>query len=72
LKYAIAIDDEKPQIININEGEIIPDYKYAKWWEQSVGDHIKIKNSKHKVDKPGVHTLKIWMIDPGIVFQSML
>ncbi|UCH14547.1 MAG: glycosyl hydrolase 115 family protein, partial [Bacteroidales bacterium] len=72
LKYAIAIDDEEPQIINMNEGEIIPDYKYAEWWMKSVADHIKIRKSKHIVNKPGKHTLKIWMIDPGIVFQKFV
>ncbi|HMQ08976.1 MAG TPA: glycosyl hydrolase 115 family protein [Saprospiraceae bacterium] len=72
LKYAIAIDNENPQIINMNEGEIIPDYKYADWWMKSVGDHIKIKVSSHKVDVPGKHVLKIWMIDPGIVFQRFV
>ncbi len=72
LKYAIAIDNEKPQIININEGEIIPDYKYADWWMKSVGDHIKTKVSKHKVEMSGKHVLKIWMIDPGIVFQRFV
>ncbi len=72
LKYAIAIDNEKPQIINMNEGEIVPDYKYADWWMKSVGDHIKIKSSSHKVDAPGKHVLKIWAIDPGIVFQRFV
>ncbi len=72
LKFAIAIDDEEPQIINMNEGETLPDYKYAEWWMKSVGDHIKIRVSKHKVDLPGKHTLKIWMIDPGIVFQRFV
>jgi hypothetical protein len=72
LKFAISIDDAEPQIINMNEGETVPDYKYAEWWTKSVGDHIKIKNSKHKIDQPGKHTLKIWMIDTGIVFQKFV
>jgi hypothetical protein len=72
LRYAISIDEEVPQIINMNEGEIKPDYKYADWWTQSVADHIKIKKLKYKVDKPGKHTLKIWMVDPGIVFQKFV
>jgi hypothetical protein len=72
LKYAIAIDNEKPQIINMNEGETIPDYKYADWWTKSVGDHIKIKVSSHHVEAPGKHVLKIWAIDPGIVFQKFV
>ncbi|WP_347840146.1 glycosyl hydrolase 115 family protein [uncultured Draconibacterium sp.] len=70
LRFAISIDDEEPQIINMNEGEEKPDWQYAGWWTKSVGDHIKIKTSKHRLEKPGKHTLKIWMIDPGIVFQK--
>ncbi len=72
LKYAVAIDNEEPQIVNMNEGEIIPDYKYANWWMKSVGDHIKIKSSTHKINAPGKHILKIWMIDAGIVFQRFV
>lgn len=72
LKFAIAIDDEEPQIININEGEEMPDWKYAEWWTKSVGDHIKTRVSNHKVDKSGKHTLKVWMMDTGIVFQKFV
>lgn len=72
LKFAIAIDNEKPQIINMNEGENVPDYKYADWWMKSVGDHVKIRMSTHKVDSPGKHTLTLWMVDPGIVFQRFV
>jgi hypothetical protein len=72
LKYAIAIDDEKPQIINMNEGETKPDWEYADWWTKSVGNHIKIKKSNHRADKAGKHTLKVWALDPGIVFQKFV
>ncbi|MBN2166325.1 MAG: glycosyl hydrolase 115 family protein [Marinilabiliaceae bacterium] len=72
LRFAISIDNQEPQIINMNEGEEKPDWQYADWWEKSVGDHIKIKTSKHSIDKAGKHTLKIWMIDPGIVFQKFV
>ncbi|MFA9391986.1 MAG: glycosyl hydrolase 115 family protein [Prolixibacteraceae bacterium] len=72
LKFAISIDNEEPQIINMNEGEIIPDYKYAEWWSKSVGDHIKTKKSEHMINEAGKHTLKIWMIDTGIVFQKFV
>lgn len=72
LWYAVAIDDEEAQIVNINEGELKPDYEYAYWWMRSVGDHIKVKTSIHRVDRPGKHVLKIWMLDPGIVFQKFV
>jgi hypothetical protein len=72
LKYAIAVDNEKPQIVNMNEGETKPDYEYAEWWAKSVADHIKIKRSRHKVETAGKHKLKIWALDPGIVFQKFV
>ena len=72
LKYAIAIDNEKPQIVNMNEGETKPDWEYPEWWTKSVGDHVKIKRSRHKVEAAGKHTLRIWAIDPGIVFQKFV
>ncbi|MFB9864236.1 glycosyl hydrolase 115 family protein [Rufibacter immobilis] len=72
LKYAIAIDNEEPHIVNINEGEVKPDYEYAEWWSKSVADHIKKKTSVHRAVKPGKHTLKIWMVDPGVVFQKFV
>ncbi len=72
LKYAIAIDDEKPQLINMNKGETKPDWEYPSWWNNSVLDHIKKIKSTHKGIKAGQHKLKIWMVDPGIVFQKFV
>ncbi len=72
LKYAIAIDDEEPQLINMHEGETQPDWEYPEWWNNSVTDHIKKKVSVHTVSKPGKHTLKVWMVDPGVVFQKFV
>ncbi len=72
LKYAVAIDDETPQIINMHEGEVKPDWEYPKWWNDSVTDHIKIKTSAHGEYEAGVHTLKIWMVDPGVVVQKFV
>lgn len=72
LKYAIAIDDEAPQIVNMHEGETQPDWEYPDWWNNSVTDHIKKKRTAHKSVQPGKHTLKIWMVDPGVVFQKFV
>jgi len=63
-KFAVSIDDEEPQIVNMHEG--------SGWWNKRVGDHIAILTTKHKGLKPGQHTLKLWMVDPGIVFQKFV
>lgn len=72
LKFAIAIDEESPKIINLHEGETQPDWEYPEWWNNSVTDHIKIKQSEHPKIKAGTHTLKVWMVDPGVVFQKFV
>lgn len=72
LRFAIAIDDDAPHIINMHEGETVPDWEYPAWWNNSVSDHIKIKRYNHGTIGAGTHTLKIWMIDPGIVFQKFV
>ncbi|RKD13290.1 glycosyl hydrolase [Pelobium manganitolerans] len=72
LKFAIAIDDEEPQIININEGESSPDWNYPSWWTKSVGDHIKEKQSKHKPLSAGKHILKVWLLERGVVLQRFV
>jgi hypothetical protein len=72
LRFAIAIDEGAPQVININAGEDVPDWKYPKWWNDSVADHIKIKSSARQPLEAGRHTLKVWMIDSGVVLQRFV
>lgn len=66
LRYAVSVDDEKPQIINMHEGNI------DRQWSQWVADNIIIKVSQHSIKKPGLHTLKFWMIDPAVVLQKLV
>ena len=72
LKYAVSIDDETPQIVNIHEGDTIPDWNYPAWWNNAVMQNIKVLTSEHTVDAPGEHTLTYWMVDPAIVLQKIV
>ncbi len=66
LCFAVSIDDEQPQIVNIHKGKTYQD------WQESVRRNIVELNTKHTIEQPGKHTIKIWMIDPGIVLQRIL
>ncbi len=71
VRYAISIDDEKPQIITLLPRDY--DAKNGNTdWEQSVSDNFRIGSSHHSINIPGYHTLKIWMVDPGIVLQKIV
>ncbi len=69
LQYAISIDDEASQIISINkEFKTGVDGIMYKW----VAENIIIKTTKHKIDKPGRHTLKYWFVNSGVVLQKLV
>lgn len=66
LHYSVSIDDETPQMVNINaDGS-------EQAWRIDVSNNIKRITTTHRIDKPGIHTLKYWMVDPGVVLQKMV
>ena len=66
LRYAISFDDQPPQVVDILAQNSLKD------WEESVKDSVRISKSTHILDKPGNHTLKFWMVDPGVVLQKLV
>jgi hypothetical protein len=62
-KYGVSFNDEEPQIVNIHD-----DFD----WNREVANNINIKTSTHIVSNAGNHTLKIWMVDPGVVIQKIV
>jgi hypothetical protein len=66
LHYAISIDDELPQLVNINADESISA------WSKGVSDNIKILSSRFHISSSGQHILKYWMVDPGVVLQKIV
>ncbi len=66
LRYAVSIDDERPQVVNINAGESTAS------WGKSVADNANEQSTTHSVAQPGAHTVRIWMIDPGIAFERVV
>ncbi|MBZ5681347.1 MAG: glycosyl hydrolase 115 family protein [Acidobacteriia bacterium] len=66
LRYAISFDDQRPTIIDALEHNSLED------WETSVKDSVRKVRSVHRLAEPGYHTLKFWMVDPGIVLQKLV
>jgi hypothetical protein len=71
LRYAVSIDDETPQIL-----DIVPEGFDARngnrEWENSVRNSIRIIRSEHEVSSAGYHTLKVWMVDPAVVLEKIV
>ncbi|WP_304068791.1 glycosyl hydrolase 115 family protein [Pedobacter glucosidilyticus] len=67
LKFALSIDDGEPVIVNISK-----DDQDNKAWEKSVAESIKIFKIPFNISQNGKHTLKYWMISPGVVLQKLV
>ena len=70
LRYAVSLDGEAPQIINLHTG-LNPDTG-NKPWEQAVAQNILLKASQHQVAAAGAHVLKFWRVDPGVVLEKLV
>ncbi|WPU95247.1 glycosyl hydrolase 115 family protein [Mucilaginibacter sabulilitoris] len=66
LFYAISIDDENPQLVNITTTVD------GKEWAMAVSDNIRKLVTKHHITKAGKHLLKYWMVDPAVVVQKLI
>jgi hypothetical protein len=71
LHYAIAFDDESPQIINStkkNPGES---------WQNNNSDKVMLDNGRmvetaHQITEKGEHVLKLWILNKGLIFQKIV
>jgi hypothetical protein len=71
LQYAVSIDDQPPQTVTL----VPPDYNAQNRnaeWERTVSDNARFSRIKLMISSKGYHTLKIWMVDPGVVIQKII
>jgi len=66
LRYTVALDDQAPQVIDALE------HNTDKDWEKVVSDGVRRVETTVNVEQPGYHTLKIGMVDPGIVLEKLV
>lgn len=69
LRYAVSIDDEEPQIVSINKEDR---NSISGIWNRWVSENIIIRTTRHKLSAPGKHTVKYWMVSPGVVLQKLV
>lgn len=66
LRYAIAFDDETPQIVAINAGAT------ERSWARRVSEGVAVLVTEHAALKPGAHVLRFWALDAGVVLQRLV
>ncbi|MFO1449010.1 MAG: glycosyl hydrolase 115 family protein [Opitutaceae bacterium] len=66
LRYGISIDDEAPQVVKV--GTWSPQTN----WETAVADSVRRVTTSHRLALPGRHTLKFWLVTPGVVLERIV
>lgn len=74
LRFAVSIDDQKPVIVTGVPASVAA--SGTSWngseWAKNVMDEARTVAAKVQIPSPGYHTLKVWMIDPGITLQKII
>jgi hypothetical protein len=71
LRLGISFDDATAQILTL----VPADYKAQNGnldWERVVADNARTVYFTQTLTRPGYHTLKYWMVDPGVVLQKIV
>lgn len=71
LRYALSFDDQAPQLVTA----VPADYTAMDGnhdWETTVKDSVRKVKTTFTLSKTGYHTLKFWMVDPGVVLQKLV
>ncbi|AUC21058.1 hypothetical protein BTO15_02520 [Polaribacter sejongensis] len=66
VRCAVSIDDAEPVIVDFQT------FGRDDEWKQNVLKNATQKQAKQIINKAGKHTLKIWMVDPGVMIDQVL
>lgn len=71
LRYAVGFDDEEPMVKDILQSDFVAgDYNNIHWC-RAVLDNVQLSKTNHKLTK-GVHTLRFYAVDAGVVLQKLV
>ena len=72
MRIAVSFDDETPQVLDLFANRETESFLGRNWTSQVARDNVRTLRSSHRVESAGAHTLKVAMVDPGIVVQKII
>lgn len=66
LRVAVSFDDDPPQTIALDT------WATQETWARAVADGVRRITSQHRIENPGRHVLKLWMVTPGVVVERIV
>ncbi|MEU8242946.1 glycosyl hydrolase 115 family protein [Actinoplanes missouriensis] len=72
LKYAISVDDQPPQTVDIIAATGADDTTMNRQWARNTSDNVNVTTTTHVIDRPGTHTLTFHAVDPTVILQRLV
>jgi hypothetical protein len=80
LRVAVSFDEQTPQVLDAFAKQDFanpstrPDQSSPaiQDWGTWMRDNARTIPSTHAIREAGVHTLKVWMVDPGVVLERLI
>ena len=66
LRFAVSVDDGPRTLVDALQHNTQTD------WETAVSDGVRKISIPLSIGSPGYHTLKFWMVDPGVVLERIV
>jgi hypothetical protein len=66
VRYAISLNGDTPKVLDVYAIE------YSGAWNANTVRAYSSGTSKHNIASPGLQTVKIWMVDPGVMLDQLI
>ena len=66
LRFAVSVDDGPRTVVDALE------HNSQNGWAQAVSDGVRKASIPLTIADPGYHTLKVWVVDPGLVLEKIV
>ncbi len=71
VQYGVSFDNEQPELVTLIPKEYSAQ-NGNRDWERTVILNTRSSRTTHRIGKAGYHTLKVWMVDPGVVLEKIV
>ncbi|BCJ48760.1 hypothetical protein Asp14428_02350 [Actinoplanes sp. NBRC 14428] len=72
LRYAISVDDQPAQTVDVIAATGANDTTMNRQWERNTSDNVTVTTTTHVIDRPGRHTLVFRTVDPTVILQRLV
>jgi len=72
MRIAVGFDDQPAEVLDVFANRAEQTFLGEGWSNHATRDNARYLRSSHKLENAGPHTLKVSMVDPGVVLEKIV